>query len=83
MAGEVEVVVIGAGAAGVAAARRLVEAGVPFIVLDARDRVGGRAWTVDLGGHPADLGCHWLHSADRNPWTRIAAKLGFAIDRRA
>ncbi len=58
LASEVDVAVIGAGAAGIAAARRLVEAaGVSVLVLEGRERPGGRAWTVDAGGYPADLGC--------------------------
>lgn len=78
---EVDAVVVGAGAAGVGAARRLVEHGLRVAVLEARGRVGGRAWTVSLGGHPADLGCAWLHSADRNPWTKLAEGYGFAVNR--
>src|SRR6266567_2746083 len=83
LASEVDVAVIGAGAAGIAAARRLVEAGgVSLLVLEGRDRPGGRAWTVDAGGHPADLGCEWLHSADRNVLVPLAEWLGMALDRR-
>jgi monoamine oxidase len=81
MASEFDVVVVGAGAAGIAAGRRLVEGGASTLVLEARQRLGGRAWTVpSAAGHPLDLGCEWLHSADRNPWTEIAQSLGFAID---
>jgi len=76
-----EVVVVGAGAAGIAAARRLAAAGVSALVLEASDRIGGRAWTGDAAGLPFDLGCGWLHSADRNPWTALAADLGFTVDR--
>ena len=77
-----DVVVIGAGAAGLAAVRRLAEHPLSVLVLEARKRVGGRAWTVTGPGEAAlDLGCGWLHSADRNPWTRIAQDLGFTIDR--
>ncbi|HEX6014571.1 MAG TPA: FAD-dependent oxidoreductase [Geminicoccaceae bacterium] len=77
------VVVVGAGAAGIAAARHLTARGFAVTVLDARDRVGGRAWTALLDGrHPADLGCGWLHSADRNPWTGIALRLGLEVDRK-
>ncbi|MCC6946128.1 MAG: FAD-dependent oxidoreductase [Bradyrhizobiaceae bacterium] len=79
--GEVDIAIIGAGAAGIAAARRLADAGADFVVLEARSRIGGRAWTAELAGFPLDLGCGWLHSADRNPWTGIAEKAGFAIDR--
>ena len=73
--------VIGAGAAGIAAARRLHDAGRDVLLIEASDRLGGRARTVSLGGCPVDLGCGWLHSARRNPWTRIAAAGGFTVDR--
>ncbi|MGO8920003.1 MAG: flavin monoamine oxidase family protein [Stellaceae bacterium] len=83
MAGEVDIVVVGAGAAGIAAGRRLAEAGVPFLILEARERVGGRAWTLPTAlGRGVDLGCEWLHSADRNPWSAIARATGFALDER-
>src|SRR5882757_3888511 len=83
MGSEFDVVVIGAGAAGLAAGRRLIERGAAALVLEARARVGGRAWTVGSQiGHRLDLGCEWLHSADRNPWTAIARASGFAIDER-
>ena len=78
---EVDVAVVGGGAAGLAAARRLTEAGAGCLVLEARDRIGGRAHTVDAGGFPVDLGCGWLHSADVNPWSAIAQRLGLTIDR--
>ncbi|MCQ8784096.1 flavin monoamine oxidase family protein [Mangrovibrevibacter kandeliae] len=75
------VVVIGAGAAGIAAGRRLQEAGIEPLVLEARDRLGGRGWTVDLASSPFDLGCGWLHSAEENPWREIAIAQGRRIDR--
>jgi monoamine oxidase len=78
---EADVIVIGAGAAGIAAARRLAAAGLSVVVLEARSRVGGRAWTIDAAGLPLDLGCGWLHSADENEWSEIAEELGYAIDR--
>src|SRR5690242_9849861 len=78
---ESDVVVIGAGAAGVAAARRLAAAQVPTVVLEARSRVGGRAWTMRGAGVPLDLGCGWLHSADENEWAGVAAMVGFTLDR--
>ena len=81
MTESVEVCVVGAGAAGLAAARRLRAGGAEVLVLEARDRIGGRAHTDSVGGFPVDLGCGWLHSADRNPWTALAERLGFAIDR--
>src|SRR4051794_39575379 len=76
-----DVVIIGAGAAGLAAGRTLIDAGVNALILEARVRVGGRAWTVMHGACPLDLGCGWLHSADVNPWLPIAEDLGFTIDR--
>jgi monoamine oxidase len=76
-----EVVVVGAGAGGVAATRRLVEAGVETVLIEARDRVGGRAHTVPTPlGIAVDIGCEWLHAADRNPWVGIARSRGLAID---
>jgi len=77
---ETEVVVVGGGAAGIGAARKLTDAGVPCLLLEARDRLGGRAWTHEAGGYPLDLGCGWLHSADKNPLTRIARDQGRRID---
>ncbi len=78
---DAEVAVVGAGAAGLAAGRRLASAGLSSVILEARDRIGGRAQTQKIEGYPIDLGCGWLHSADRNPWTAIAAGLGFTIDK--
>ena len=80
---EVDVAVIGAGAAGIGAARRLREARVvSMMVLEARDRVGGRVHTIAPAGFPLDRGAEWLHSADRNPLSPIAQSLGFSVDRR-
>lgn len=76
-----DVVVIGAGAAGVGAGRALAAAGCRFVILEARERFGGRAWTLDSGqGFPIDLGCEWLHSAPRNPLVPLARQLGIAVD---
>ena len=76
-----QVVIVGAGAAGLGAATRLKAAGVDAVVLEANARVGGRAHTVAGPGAAAlDLGCGWLHSAGENPLTRIASERGFAVD---
>src|SRR5215469_11039224 len=80
---DVDVAVIGAGAAGIGAARRLREAeAVSVMVLEARNRVGGRVHTIAPAGFPLDRGAEWLHSADRNPLSSIAERLGFSIHRR-
>ena len=76
-----DVAIVGAGAAGIAASRRLAEQGRSVIVLEASGRVGGRAWTQTIDGMPLDMGCGWLHSADRNPLTRLAEASGFTVDR--
>lgn len=83
MGDDVDVAIVGAGAAGIAAARRLASSPLSSMVLEATARIGGRAWTCDVAGLALDLGCGWLHSADRNPWTRIAEAAGFTVDRRA
>ncbi|MDB5680998.1 MAG: FAD-dependent oxidoreductase, partial [Sphingomonas bacterium] len=76
-----DVVVIGGGAAGIAAARRLHDARADVLLVEASGQLGGRAHTVRVGQEVLDLGCAWLHSADRNAWTRIALAEGFQIDR--
>jgi monoamine oxidase len=78
----VDVAIIGAGAAGLGAAHALEGSGLSFVVLEARDRVGGRGHTVQAAADVLfDAGCGWLHSADRNSFARIAEQLGFEIDR--
>ena len=77
-----DVAIVGAGAAGVAAARRLSESGLKTVVIEASARIGGRAWTHEVAGMPLDLGAGWLHSAERNSWVRVAEASGVAIDRR-
>ena len=80
---EVDIAVIGAGAAGIGAARRLIDAGTRrVLVLEARDRVGGRVHTIAPAGFALDRGAEWLHSADRNPLSPIAEDLGFSVQRR-
>jgi monoamine oxidase len=75
-----DVIVVGAGAAGLAATRTLLERGLSVVALEARDRIGGRAWTdSETFGVPFDRGCAWLHSAEVNPWRGIAAELGFTV----
>jgi monoamine oxidase len=73
---DVDVVVIGAGAAGIAAAQALRAAGRQAVVLEARGRIGGRAFTDTSLGTPYDAGAMFIHWAERNPWVQIARDLG-------
>ena len=82
LASSIDVAIIGAGAAGLGAAHGLTNSGLSVIVLEARDRVGGRGHTIMASPEVTfDLGCGWLHSADKNSFVAIAERLGFAIDR--
>lgn len=73
--GYVDVVVIGAGAAGIAAARKLNGAGKHFALVEATDKIGGRCVTdTSLFGVPFDRGAHWIHFADVNPLAKFAAQ---------
>lgn len=82
MASGYDVVIVGGGAAGIAAARTLASSGLSAVLLEAGPRLGGRAHSETYGGRALDLGCGWLHSGERNAWTSIAEEAGFAIDRR-
>ncbi|UOK73380.1 flavin monoamine oxidase family protein [Ancylobacter polymorphus] len=79
---DIDIGIVGGGAAGIAAARRLAKSGFSILLLEASSRLGGRAWTSEVAGLPLDLGCGWLHSAERNPWTAVAEASGFVVDRR-
>lgn len=81
MHSEYDVIIVGGGAAGIGAARRLAANGASALMLEASSRLGGRAFTQDLVGYPLDLGCEWLHSGDRNAWVGIAEASGFTVDR--
>jgi polyamine oxidase len=73
------VVIIGAGVAGLSAARFLADRGLKPIVLEARERIGGRIWTVNLDGHPIDLGASWIHGPHGNPIAAIAREARASI----
>lgn len=74
------VIVVGAGIAGLAAASQLQRAGISAVVLEARDRIGGRLHTVDLAGTPVDLGGSWIHHPIGNPVSALCDEYGIARD---
>lgn len=77
-----DVAIVGAGAAGLAAALSLTRAGRSVIVLEARVRLGGRAFTFAArGGFALDAGCGWVHSADRNVLVPLIEAAGFAFEK--
>jgi monoamine oxidase len=78
--GWVDAVIVGAGAAGIAAGRRLAAAGKRFVVLEAADQAGGRCITdTKTFGVPYDRGAHWIYAADINPLAKLAMQSGFDI----
>lgn len=77
---DVDVVIVGAGSAGLAAAKAIRAAGLSFKVFEAMNRIGGRAWTSDQHfGVPFDIGCAWIHAADRNPYFPDAQAAGWTM----
>src|SRR5919201_2411 len=78
--GWVDAVIVGAGAAGIAAGRRLAAAGKRFVVLEAADEIGGRCITdTKTFGVPFDRGAHWIYSADINPLAKLATQTGLDL----
>jgi polyamine oxidase len=70
------VIIIGAGMAGLTAANALINGGMDCVVLEGRDRIGGRLHTVDVGGSMIDLGGSWIHSPVGNPMSAFARQAG-------
>lgn len=78
--GTVDVVIVGAGAAGIAAARRITAAGRRCVVIEAADRVGGRCVTdTRTFGVPFDRGAHWIRMPDINPVAKLATGTGLDV----
>ncbi len=78
--GEVDILIVGAGAAGIAAARRIAAANRRFALVEASDHIGGRCVTDTRAfGVPFDRGAHWVHKPDSNPLARLAAGTGLEI----
>lgn len=79
-ASDIDVVVIGAGAAGIGAAQMLASLGRTCLVVEAANRIGGRALTDDRSfGVPFDIGCAWIHAAHSNPFYGFALANGFHL----
>ena len=79
-AADADVVIIGAGSSGLSAAQTLIDANVSFQLLEAGNRIGGRAYTDSTTfGVPFDQGCWLQHSSISNPWVKFAIKHGFDI----
>jgi monoamine oxidase len=72
---DTDVVIVGAGAAGLAAAHELRRLQKNFVLLESRDRIGGRLYTETALGAPYDAGAVYIHWAERNPWTDVARDL--------
>ncbi len=78
--GDPPVVVLGAGVAGLAAARALHAAGIPVRVLEARDRLGGRVHTAQVGAADVDLGAAWIHGEVNNPAAQFCDAVGIGYE---
>ncbi|MCF8067119.1 MAG: FAD-dependent oxidoreductase [Desulfobacterales bacterium] len=77
---EPDVVIIGAGAAGLGAAKTLMDLNISFIMIEAQARTGGRAYTDEyIFDVPYDMACHWLNYGDTNPWYNYGKKNDFTI----
>src|SRR5438477_1543553 len=78
--GETDVAIVGAGAAGIAAARKVAAAGRRFVLIEASDHVGGRCVTESRTfGVPYDRGAHWVHMPDINPVAKLSARSGLEV----
>jgi monoamine oxidase len=78
--GETDVAIVGAGAAGIAAARKVAAAGRRFVLIEASDHVGGRCVTESRTfGVPYDRGAHWVHMPDINPVAKLGSRAGLEV----
>ena len=76
-----DLVIVGAGAAGISAAREASRRGLTFTIVEASERAGGRTQSAAWRGYHLDLGAGWLHSANRNPLVALAEQSELRIDR--
>ncbi len=76
IAGKGKVIIVGAGMSGLSAARMIADAGWDVVVVEAKDRIGGRVWTDNSLGTPLDMGASWIEEATGNPMTSLANEYG-------
>ncbi len=82
MSAETDVIIIGAGAAGLSAAKELTRIGLTYTVVEGSHRIGGRAYAEEIApGVCFDLGCAWLVGGATNPFVAIADELGITLDK--
>lgn len=74
-----DVIVVGAGVSGLAAAQALQASGLRTLTLEARDRIGGRVWTDRTSATPIDIGASWVHGANGNPIARLLREAGASL----
>lgn len=80
MSSETDVIIIGAGAAGLSAAKELTRLGLSYSLVEGSHRIGGRAYSEEIApGVWFDLGCSYLHQSETNPFVEIADKLGVIL----
>lgn len=82
MSSEVDIIIVGAGSAGLSAAKQAARHGLSCTVVEASHRIGGRAYSEEIApGVFFDLGCSYLHQAETNPFGPIADELDFTLAR--
>jgi len=82
MPSESDVIIIGAGAAGLSAAKELDQLGLTYTLVEASHRIGGRVYSEEIApGLWFDLGCAWLVGGETNPFVSIADRLGIKLDK--
>lgn len=66
-----DVIVVGAGYCGLTAARNAALEGLSVLLLEGRDRIGGRSWSCNIDGYPFELGGTWVHWGQANTWREV------------
>ena len=75
-----DIVIVGAGSSGLSAAKKLQELGTSYVVLEASDRIGGRAYTEsNILGQPVDHGCSWISGSNDNIFSNLGKSNNFTL----